>query len=117
MATYTKRLLSNSTNGKQIKVAATTTAGTAIHTAVAGTGDLDEVWLWAVNNHTVTVELCVEFGGATDPDDLICVSLPARQGLVLVVPGLLLQNGLGVAAFAGVANVVSISGFVNRITA
>ncbi len=37
MATYSKVLLSGSTNGKQIKVAATATPGTTIHTAVTGT--------------------------------------------------------------------------------
>ena len=38
MAT-TKEPLSASTNGKHIKVAATATAGTTIHTAVTGTDD------------------------------------------------------------------------------
>jgi hypothetical protein len=37
MATAVKRILSGSTNGKPIKVVATSTAGTTIHTAVAGT--------------------------------------------------------------------------------
>ena len=45
MATYSKQKLSDSTNGRNIKVAATATAGTAIHTAVAGASDLDEIWL------------------------------------------------------------------------
>ena len=43
MATYSKQLLSGGTNGKNIKVAATATAGTTIHTAVAGTTDIDEI--------------------------------------------------------------------------
>jgi len=34
---------------------------------------------------------------------------------MLVVPGLLLQNGLTVRAFAGTANVILINGYVNRI--
>ena len=117
MATYSKRLLSGSTQGRQIKVAQTATAGTLIHTAVAGTSDLDEVWLWAVNHHTATVLLTIEYGGVSDPDDGIVVNIPAENGLILVVPGLLLQNELVVRAFAGTANVVCISGFVNRITA
>jgi hypothetical protein len=34
-----------------------------------------------------------------------------------VCPGLLLQNGLVIKAFAAAANVVMINGYVNRITA
>ena len=117
MATFTKRALSGSTNGKQIKVVATATAGTTIHTAVAGTSDFDEVWLWCVNSDTEDRKLTIEFGGVSSPDDLIEVTIPAENGLVLVVPGLVLQNGLVVGAFAATANVLLISGFVNRITA
>ena len=117
MATYTKRALSGSTNGRQIKVAATATAGTTIHTAVAGTSDFDEVWLWCVNSSIVAVKLTVEFGGVSDPDDLIEVTVSPEEGLLLVCPGLVLQNGLVIGAFAGTADVLLISGFVNRITA
>ena len=117
MATYTKRALSGSTQGKQIKVVATATAGTTIHTAVAGTSDFDEVWLWAVNSDTTNRKLTIEYGGVAAPDDLIEVTIPSENGLVLVVPGLLLQNELVIAAFAETANVILISGFINRITA
>jgi len=118
MATAVKRKLSGSTNGRAIKVVATATAGTTIHTAVAGTtpGTFDEIWLYACNNHTTTVVLTLEFGGATAPDDNIAVSIPSKTGLYLIVPGLILQNETVVAAFAGTANVISISGFVNSIT-
>lgn len=116
MATYAKQLLSGSTNGKQIKVAATATPGTTIHTAVTGTSDFDEIWIWAVNSSSGDVKLTLEWGGTTDPDDLIEVTIPAEQGKVLIIPGLLLQNELVVKAFAGTANVILISGFVNRIT-
>ena len=117
MATYTKRALSESTNGRPIKVVAVATAGTTIHTAVAGASDFDEVWLWCVNTDAVTRLLTIEFGGVSDPDDLIEVNVPAQSGLVLVVPGLVLQNGLVIGAFASAANVLIITGFVNRITA
>ncbi len=118
MATVLKRKLSGSTDGKPIKVVATATAGTTIHTAVAGTtaGTFDEVWLWAYNGHTTTVVLTIEFGGATVPDQNIVITLAAKSGLTLLVPGLILQNGLTVAAFASVANVITLSGFVNQMT-
>lgn len=116
MATYTKTLLSGSTNGRMIKVAATATPGTTIHTAVAGTSSLDEVWLWAVNSDTTARKITIEFGGTTSPDDLIEITIPAESGLIEIIPGWLLQNSLIVKAFCASANVVMIGGFVNRIT-
>lgn len=117
MATYSKALLSGSTNGKQIKVAATATAGTLIHTAVTGTTNLDEIWLYAVNSSSTPVKLTIEWGEATAPDGNIEVSVPGEDGYMLIVPGLLLQNGLTVKAFAATANVIMINGYVNKITA
>lgn len=120
MATITKRRLSGSTNGRQVKIAATTTPGTAIHTAVAGTSDennYDEIWIWAVNSDTTARKLTIEFGGATSPDDLIEQTVPAEAGYMAIVPGLILQNAVSVAGFAAAANVVMVAGFVNRIAA
>src|ERR1035437_7381534 len=106
--TAKKRKLSGSTDGMGIKVVATATLGTTIHTAVAGTtaGTFDEIWLYAYNGHTEAVTLTIEFGGATVPDQNITVTIPFKAGLVLVVPGFILQNTLVVTAFASVANVV-----------
>jgi hypothetical protein len=117
MATYSKQFLSESTNGKGILVVQTATAGTTIHTAVAGTSGMDEVWLYAVNSSAATVKLTIEWGEATAPNGNIEVSIIGESGLMLIVPGLLLQNGLMVKAFAGTTNVIVIHGFVNRITA
>lgn len=118
MAIAVKRKLSGSTDGMPIKVVATATAGTTIHTAVAGTtaGTFDEIWLYAYNGHTTAVTLTIEYGGATVPDQNIVITLPSKSGLNLIVPGLILQNGLVVKAFASVANVITISGYVNSIT-
>jgi len=118
MATIVKRKLSGSTDGKPIKVVQTATAGDTIHTAVAGTtaGTFDEIWLYAYNGHTAPVVLTLEFGGVTVPDQNIVLTIAAKSGLVLVVPGLILQNGMVVKAFAATANVITISGFVNSIT-
>jgi len=113
-----KRKLSGSTDGKPIKVVETATAGTTIHTAVAGTtaGTFDEIWLWTYNGHSAAVTLTIEFGGATVPDQNIVMTLASKSGLQLVVPGLILQNAMVVKAFASVANVVTLSGFVNTMT-
>ena len=117
MATYSKQLLSGGTNGKNVKVVATATAGTTIHTAVSGTSDMDEIWLYACNTDSTDRKLTLEFGGTTSPDDLVEVTIGAEAGWVLVCPGILLQNSLVVKAFAAAANVVVINGYVNRITA
>lgn len=116
MAVYSKQLLSGSTNGRNIKVAATSTPGTLVHTAAAGTSSMDEVFLYAVNHHTATVTLTVEFGGVSSPDDLVKVNLEAGKGAYMVVPGWLLNNGLAVRAFASEANAVTVNGYVNRIS-
>ena len=118
MATAYKRKLSGSANGRGIKVVQTATAGDTIHTAVAGTtaGTFDEVWLYAYNGHSAAVALTIEFGGVTVPDDNIVITIPAKTGLTLVVPGLILQNSVVVRAFAAAANVIVITGYVNAIT-
>ena len=116
MATFSKIPLSGSTNGRMIAVSATATAGTLIHTSVSGTSSIDEVWMYAVNSSTSAVKLTVEYGGTTANTDHIEITVSGESGLVLILPGLILQNSLVVRAFAGTANVINISGYVNRIS-
>lgn len=118
MATFVKRKLSGSTDGRGIKVVATASAGTTIHTAVAGTtaGTFDEIWLYAYNDDTSVRTLTIEFGGTTDPDDNIVIALEPQAGAVLVVPGFILQNSCVVKAFADSANKVVIFGYINNMT-
>jgi len=118
MAQAFKRKLSSSTDGKPIKVAATATLGTAIHTAIASTtaGTFDEIWLWAYNSDTSPRILTIEFGGASVPDQNIKITLQPNTGLIPILPGLILQNGMIVSAFCDVANKVTLSGFINYIT-
>ena len=118
MATFTKNHLSASTNGRLIKVAATATAGTTIHTGPTNTAHFHEVWIYAVNSDTVARKLTIEWGGTSSPDDLIEQTIQPESGLVLLVPGFVLKGNataLVVRAFAETANVVSVGGFVNEI--
>ena len=120
MATFSKQVLSGSTDGRLIKVAATATAGTTLHTGSATATTFDEVWLYAVNSDTTDRKLTIEWGGVSSPDDLIEFTVPAESGLYLVVAGLVIKGNatpLVVRAFAATANVVCIGGYVNRITA
>lgn len=118
-ATFSKELLSASADGAPIKIAAIATPGTTLHAVAAAAGVKDEVWLYAVNTDAANDHvLTIEFGGATAPDKNIRVTIAKSAGLVLVVPGLPLLGGSGasVKAFADVANVLNVVGFVNRIT-
>ena len=120
MATFTKNKLSGSTDGLAIKVTGTSTAATVeVHTAVAGTtvGTFDEIWLYANNTSASAVKLTVEWGTATAADGNIELTIAAESGLVLVIPGLILQNEMVVEAFAATGDVILLSGFVNSITA
>ena len=82
MATYSKHLLSGSTNGKNISVTGTSTgASVTVHTATSGTSNLDEIWLYAANTSAAAVVLTVEFGGTTDQDDLIELEIAADSGM------------------------------------
>jgi hypothetical protein len=118
MATFSKLVLSGSTDGRAIKVAATGTPGTTIHTGSATAATLDEIWLYATNTDTTARKLTIEWGGVSSPDDLIELTIPAESGLTLVAPGLLIKGNatpLVVRAFCASANVVTIHGYVNRI--
>lgn len=113
-ATYSKVLLSGSTDGLGIKIMATGTPGTTIHTADATA--LDEIWVYLFNSQLIAVKTTVEWGTTTAPDGNIEVTIQGESGLVLVIPGLLLTNSSVVSVFGSYAGVVMAHGFVNRIT-
>lgn len=203
MANFTKTILSASTDGRAIKVAATASSGTTIHTASTTTTTFDEVWIYAQNNNpfsaaltvsnkaltsnvaTITtsaahglfvgdtvkitgvdttfngtwtiatvpstttftftrtatnvtsaaatgsvypaataasqsVRLTIQWGATTAVDDDITFTVPSQSGLYLVVPGLILKGNatpLVVRAYADIANVITLNGYVNRISA
>jgi len=81
---------------------------------------MEEVWIYAQNNHSADVALRIGFGAATDPDDIIEFTVKTRAGLFLIVPGLILKGDATpptIVAAAGTANQISLFGYVNRITA
>jgi|TARA_A100000172_G_scaffold7591_1_gene4217 hypothetical protein len=118
MAVIAKQELSGGTDGIGVKVAATASAGTTIHTAnnVTGAGLYDEIYLYATNTNTSAETLVIQFGGTTAVDNEIRHVVQPDE-TILVVPGLILQNALVVKAYSTTANKVTIHGFVNRITA
>ena len=124
MATFGKLALQQTTmttgTGLGVLVVATATAGTTIHTAANVATTIDEVWLYAVNTHSAAIKLTIEWGEATEPNGNIEFTVPAEDGLYLIVPGLVLQGNTTpkvIKAFAATASEIVIHGFVNRITA
>lgn len=109
-------LLSGSTNGRPIKVVATATAGTLIHTATSTSGEIDRISLYAANTSAASVKLTLEWGGVTSPDDLLEFQIPAESGARIIIDSSLLAGGLIVRAFGASANVINIIGRVIRVT-
>lgn len=117
MATYSRVLLSGSTNGREIPVAATATPGTLLHTAIAGTVSFDELYMWASNVTAAAATLTIEWGGVTDPGDHLtkALSVPANSPPIPIATGQVLNNTLVARAFSGTASAINIGGYVNRI--
>src|SRR4051812_10487210 len=114
MSTYSKVKFTNSTDGRNIKIAAIAATGTVIHTGHASA--LDEVWIWATNTDTSTRKLTIEWGETTSPDGSIEIFIAPESGPQLIIPGWLITNSLLIRAFAATSNVINVNGFVNRIT-
>lgn len=116
---------SASTQGEPIKIAATATPGTLIHTGDVAlyTSVVHRIYLWAVNTQAAatasTVLLTVEYGAATAPDLNIPTPIPGQAGLVQVLDGQILSGSGSVAltikAFAGTTNVITVMGYILRI--
>lgn len=116
MATYSKHKFSNSSYGAPIIVYGTSSQQpTEIHSTQTSQSILDEVWLYASNSASVSVSLTVILEYSE-----ISLTIPSNSGLTLVIPGLIISgNGQGatlVSAFSPTAGVISISGYVNRIS-
>lgn len=109
--------LSASVQGKAITVVAVATPGTLIHSTSINATDVDRITIDAYNSDSVERVLSLEFGGAVLP---IMVAIPARSGRVNIMQGnVLLGSGaaaLDVRAFASAASVITILGFVFRVT-
>lgn len=111
---YVRRPLSGSTHGRPVKVTGTATGSAiTVHTAQASTTLCDLVYLYATNSGTTALNLTIEFGGTTSPDDLKVFSIPAGGRDVQIVDGLPIRNGLLIRAFAATANLVMVSGYVD----
>jgi hypothetical protein len=112
---YRKRKLSESVDGRGIKVDTNASPGTLIHTSLdnQAANDWDEITIRAVNKSTSAIKLTIEWGG-TNQADQVEITIPAESGFTEVIPGHVLNDGREVRAFAATANEIILHGFVNR---
>lgn len=117
MASYSRQLLSGSTSGRMIAVAATATPGTLVHTSVAGATAFDEVYVWASNVGNAVHQLTIEWGnpGAVGDHMVDTFSIPANSPPIPIITGQSINGGLPIRAFADAGAVINLSGHVNRI--
>lgn len=117
MTTFTRLLLSGSTSGREIPVAAIATPGTLLHTAVAGALAFDEIYLWASNVTAAVATLTIEWGavGAAGDHLVDTYSIPPHSAPIPIATGQNLNGGLPVRAFSDTASAINVGGYVNRI--
>lgn len=120
MAILGTPLLSETSGGRNILVAATASTGTLIHQTDISATVYHRVYLYAMNASTSGgVLLTVEWGG-TSSGDRVHMTVPSQSGPVPIIDNWPLA-GTGAAvrnvrAYAAVANVLSLNGWVNRHT-
>lgn len=121
-------LLSGSTQGKPIKVVATTigtASGTVIHATGTSASIYDAITLWAWNTDTTTRLLTLGWGvdgvsGYSDPDDLIEIPIPPSSSdrpTPVLIGHRVVGGGaaaLTLKAMGAAANVICVYGEVDR---
>ena len=118
MGTYSKIILSGSTDGQGLPLTVTApSTGLTVHTCVAGAADsIDEMWIYAHN--TVSTELVLNYslGPTTATGSRVAHTITADQkkGIILIVPGLVGRNAKVLKMWVTTTDLVNIFGFVNR---
>lgn len=123
---FSKIVLSGSTNGRGIFVTGTLpSTASLIHTAITGTADYDEVYIYIVNNATTNRECVLRWAvttaNVTDvPQRNINYLVTQQSGPVLAVPGWPLMDANRIEAYATAAMATSggiaIYGYAHRVT-
>lgn len=121
MATFSKILLSQSTDGAPILLTATAAPGVLIHATQSSTADYDEIWVYANNISTADATVNVYWGNTGATNYIGPVNVQAYAGPILISPGLILRGtgstGSVVYSTASATGSVGLIGYVNRITA
>lgn len=114
----TPTILSASSNGKGILVAATVSPGTLLHTPSTTLPNYELVTLYAVNRHASTVRtLTIQWGGVTATDE-ITVTLAAGRGIAVVVDRLPIAGAANpIRAYVNTGTDVSVWGRMIEVEA
>lgn len=108
--------LTGSTSGRNIQITATSSPGTAIHTAASGATVFDQLFLYAGNVGASACKLTLEFGGTASTADRIIRDVDSQDAEELLISGRPLNGGLMVRAYASTASIINIGGYVIRVT-
>lgn len=120
MGTYSKIILSGSTDGEGIPVTGLAPSlGTVIHTAITGAGSAyDEIYIWGYSAATTPREISFAVGVTTATGSRFTHTITGDDlgGLHLLCPGIMLRNAKVVKASVTVVAAVNLFGYVNRFT-
>jgi len=115
--TYEPIIAGGSTDGGLIKIAATASPGTAIHTGPATTTWYDFVTLWAFNKDISSVTLTIEWGTTGVDNEYSIIVQPGLVAVCVLDRWEIKGNAtaLTVAAYASVANKIFIKPSILRV--
>ena len=102
--------LSYSTNGAPILLSA---AGTPLHVTPVTTITTDRIYLWMCNSTGVECRVTIYLGNDIILHDYLVL---ANSVLVYVVQGIVLNGGASISATPNAINIVTVAGFVVRVT-
>lgn len=108
-------ILSGSTNGRPISIAATSSPGTLIHQSInqAGINIGHQLHLHAINSDSSDHILTLQLGGVTATDDLSIVIKANSQVQEILNGNNLFQNGVVIRGYADSANKILVYGYIN----
>lgn len=119
MATISRNILSGSTHGRPLALAADSGNFTAVHTGPTTAADLIEIYLYLSNISTSQEIVTIAIGGTADGDK-IKVKVPA-ESTVLALPGITIKgdggSGVAITAASTTAAKVNATGYINLIDA
>lgn len=105
-------------NGGSVLIAGTATGSAdTIHTFSTTDTDREQFFMWAQNNHTANVVLTVEWCEGASTKNIV-QTIPFKQGLFPVIPGLTVEgvSTITVQAFAATTNVITVFGHVIKMS-
>ena len=119
MATISRNILSGSTNGRPLALAADSGTYTTVHTGPTTAADHIELFVYLSNISTSQEIVTIAIGGTADGDK-IKIKVPP-ESTVLALPGITIKgdggSGIAITAASTTAGKVNATGYTNLIDA